>query len=285
LLGAVAPKLIQESAGYEQRKFAEDLVGGVITLQKTKRWWHNANVNCVTEIDRRDPHSSPTVQKIYARGLVDLAIASTPLKDSELPETLALDKARLGRIRGDAVRITIIAAILLTSKNLLKRDVRQQWKTEASRIWEILRHGYGKDDETISTKVYSIIETSRPMPPTTKAQLQGTITRLLPQAESGKFTDPVVKVLFQRLKTHIFNRISASSSEARVRVASSAGEGLATNGLPEFLDRVGEIVDTLGRISEVDRKAHGVWYEQVAQEVEALGNEEDTETAMTRGAE
>jgi hypothetical protein len=274
LLAAVAPKLIQESAGYEQRAFARDHAEGTVTLQKTRRWWKNANVNVVTEIDRRDPTSSPTVQKIYARGLVDLAIASTQLKDSEVPETLELDNARLARIRGDAVRITIIGAILLTAKNLLKRDVRSQWKPEATHMWEVLKNGYGKEDESVPSKVLSIIESSRPMPPATKAQLQGYVTRMLPQAESGKFVDPVVKVLFQRLKTHIFNRISASSSGERVRVATSAGEGLASNGLPEFIGQVGEMVDTLTRISDVDRKSHGVWYEQVAAECEAMGNED-----------
>jgi hypothetical protein len=277
LLAAVAPKLIQEAPGYEQRMFAKDLGEGTITLQKTKRWWKNANVNVVTEIDRRDPRSTPTVQKIYARGLVDLAIASTSFKDTEVPETLALDTTRLGRIRGDAVRITIIGAVLLTAKNLLKRDVRSQWKPEATQLWEVLKSGYGREDETIPARVLAIIESSRSMPPATKAQLQGYVTRMLPQADSGRFVDPVVKVLFQRLKTHIFNRISASSSGERVRVATSAGEGLASNGLPEFIGQVGEIVDTLNRLSEVDRQAHGVWYEQVAAECEAMGSEDEDE--------
>jgi hypothetical protein len=81
VLTLVKPGLIAKASEYEQCRFAEDLVQGKITLQKTKRWWHNANVNCLTEIDQRDPRGSPTVLKIYARGLVDLAIASTPLKD------------------------------------------------------------------------------------------------------------------------------------------------------------------------------------------------------------
>jgi hypothetical protein len=279
LLAAVASKLIQESAGYEQRAFARDHADGTITLQKTRRWWKNANVNVVTEIDRRDPTSSPTVQKIYARGLVDLAIASAQLKDSDVPETLELDKVRIARLRGDAVRITIIGAILLTAKNLLKRDVRSQWKPEATQIWEVLKNGYGKHDESVPAKVLSIIESSRTMPTATRNQLQGYIIRMLPQAESGKFVDPVVKVLFQRLKTHIFNRISASSSGERIRVATAAGEGLASNGLPEFIGHVGEMVDMLTRVSDVDRKAHGIWYEKVAAECEAMGSEEEEATS------
>jgi hypothetical protein len=242
-----------------------------------------------TEADRRDPWNDPnpvnrpTPQKIYARGLVDLAIATPPLRDSELPETLELDRDRISRIRTDALRITIIGGILLTAKNLLKRDVRSQWKPEASRIWETIKDGYLKDPST-PAKVLSLVESAHPMPPTTRAQLSSTITRLLTQAEASKVSDPVTKVLFQRLKINIFNRVSASSSGERVRAASTATEGLASTGLAEFVSQVGDIVDQLGRISVVDRSAHGKWYEEIAEEMERLGVEGE-ELSRTSSAE
>ncbi|KAF2809575.1 uncharacterized protein BDZ99DRAFT_417587 [Mytilinidion resinicola] len=273
LLMNAAPTLIKESAGYEARSFAQDLDSGKTTLQNTRRWWHNAAVNLHTEADRRDPANRPTTDKIYARGLVDLAIATPPLRDSDLPETLALDRVRLLRIRADAVRITAIGGILLTAKNLLKRDVRSPWKAEAARMWDTLKDGYDATDAALSAKMLSMIESSHAMPPATRAQLASTIARLLTQAQSGKLTDPVMKVLFQRLKTHIFSRISASSSGERVRAASTATEGLATTGLPEFIGQVGEIVETLGRVAGVDRRAHSVWYEQLSEEMERLGQE------------
>ncbi|KAF2467061.1 uncharacterized protein BDR25DRAFT_305855 [Lindgomyces ingoldianus] len=276
LLMNAAPTLIKEAPGYEQRMFAQDLESGTITLERTRRWWRSAAVNMHTEADRRDPWNDPnpvnrpTPQKIYARGLVDLAIATPPLRDSELPETLELDRDRISRIRTDALRITIIGGILLTAKNLLKRDVRSQWKHEANRMWETLKDGYLKDSATPS-KISSLLESSHAMPPTSRAQLASTITRLLTQAEAGRLSDPVLKVLFQRLKTLIFNRVSASSSGERVRAASTATEGLATTGLPEFVSQVGDIVEQLGKVSDVDRRAHGSWYEQIAEEMEMLG--------------
>lgn len=278
LLTNAAPTLIKEATGYEERMFAQDLEAGKITLGRTRRWWHNAAVNMHTEADRRDPWGQanpvnrPTAHKIYARGLVDLAVATPPLRDSELPETLELDRARISRIREDALRVTTIGGILLTAKNLLKRDVRSQWKSEASKMWLVLKDGYMKDPSTPS-KISSLLESSRNMPPSTRAQLSSTVTRLLTQAESGKLADPVLKVLFQRLKTHIFNRVSASSSGERVKAASTATEGLATTGLPEFGSQVAEICEQLGKIGEVDRKCHGKWYEEIAEEMERLGVE------------
>jgi hypothetical protein len=272
LLMNAAPTLIKESAGYEARSFAQDLDAGKTSLNNTRRWWCNAAVNLHTEADRRDPASRPNNDKIYFRGLVDLAVASHPLRDADLPETLALDKTRLMRIRADALRITAIGSILLTAKNLLKRDVRSPWKAEAARMWDTLKDSYAAD-AAMPSKILSMVESSHALPPTTRTQLASTITRLLSQAQTGKLTDPVMKVLFQRLKTHIFSRISASSSGERVRAASTATEGLATTGLPEFIGQVGEIVEVLGCVARVDRGAHGVWYQQLSEEMERLGTE------------
>ncbi|KAF2692281.1 hypothetical protein K458DRAFT_12510 [Lentithecium fluviatile CBS 122367] len=289
LLMNAAPTLIKEAPGYEERMFSQDLDEGRITLDRTRRWWRSAAVNMHTEADRRDPWNEPTPmnrptpQKIYARGLVDLAIATPPLRDSELPETLELDRARISRIREEALRITTIGGILLTAKNLLKRDVRSQWKNEANRMWETLKDGYLRDSATPS-KISSLLESSHAMPPTTRAQLASTITRLLTQAEAGKLSDPVMKVLFQRLKTHILNRVSASSSGERIKAASTATEGLATTGLPEFISQVGDICDQLTKLSEVDRRAHGKWYEEIAEELERLGAEGEEMTSAESSA-
>ena len=291
LLMNAAPTLIKEAVGYEQRMFTQDLEENNITLDRTRRWWRSAAVNMHTEADRRDPWSQanpinrPTAHKIYARGLVDLAIATPPLGSSELPETLELDRARIARIREDALRITTIGGILLTAKNLLKRDVRAQWKSEANKMWLVLKeNGYMSDPSTPS-KISSLLESSRNMPPSTRSQLSSTISRLLAQAEAGKLSDPVMKVLFQRLKTHIFNRVSASSSGERVRAASTATEGLATTGLPEFVSQVGDICEQLSKVGEVDRKCHGKWYEEIAEEMERLGVEGGEELTRSSSVE
>jgi len=270
--------LIKEAPGYEQRLFAKDLAEGKTTLRKTKRWWNNASVNVLTEADRLDPSYRPTLPKIYARGLVDLAVATAPLKDSDVPETLEMDRARFVRTREHSLRVAVIGTILLGAKNLLKRDVRSQWKTEANRMWEALKNGYS--DENLSSRLLSIIESSHPLPPATKTQLGATISRLLDKAAAGKLTDPVAKVLFTRLRQHVFTRISANSSNERVRAVSTASESLSTAGLPEFGTAVGGIVDILSKVGDADRRAHGVWYEKIASENETTETD-DVESATS----
>ncbi|KAK5110753.1 hypothetical protein LTR62_005630 [Meristemomyces frigidus] len=279
----VAPTLIREAAGYEQRSFAADLETGTITLEKTKRWWRSSYEAMTAEADRRDPDGvrlaadSPRPETIYARALVDLVLDQGQLEIKNVPETLSLDHARLVDLRAQGIRITIIGAVLLTAKNLLKRDVRAQWKSQAARLWLLLSaepytsssSAEGEGEGAISTaqKAFSILETANNMPASSKQHLQSTILRYFSQAQSGlRFSDPVLKVLFQRLRTHALNRLNASTSSERVRAASSASETLAGFGLGELTGQVGGMVEVLERVRKVDWEGHGGWYARVTGE-------------------
>ncbi|KAK4496404.1 hypothetical protein PRZ48_012384 [Zasmidium cellare] len=281
-----APALIKEAAGYEQRIFARELQAGNIGLDQTKRWWLDAKTTLEAEADRRDPEGTrnpadrPKPASIYNHALVETAIYQGELDPEPIPETLQLDIGRLSKIRVKAIRIAVIGAILLTTKNLLKRDVRSQWKTEASRLWQLLStEPYERDDDTEPTtaqKAFSILETAHNMPPSTKTAVSTTITRFFSQAADAmtphagrgiKFTDPVMKVIFSRLKGHVLMRMEAESSADRVRAASSASEKLAAMGMAEFTAHVAGIVDVLERVRKVDWESHGVWYGQIVREL------------------
>lgn len=281
-----APTLIREAPGYEQRMFAKDLESGAVSLDKTKDWWRASYATLSAEADRRDPEGirnpadRPTVHKVYAHALLGLVAEQGELQESAIPETLLLDTERLQRIRREVIRLTIVGAILLTAKNLLRRDSRSQWKNEASRIWQLLtseRYDGRTDELTTSQRAFSILDTAHNLPPSTKQHLSGTITRFFTQAAaissathstSVRLTDPVLKVLFQRLKNHIGSRLYASTASERVRAASSASEALASFGMPEFTAQVGNVVDTLEKVREVDWKAHGMWHESIFRELQ-----------------
>ena len=280
-----APTLLREAPGYEHRMFAKDLESGTISLDKTKTWWRSSYATLSAEADRRDPEAvrnpadRPASHKVYAHALLGLAAEQGELQEASIPETLMLDVGRLQRIRSEVIRLSIVGAVLLTAKNLLRRDSRSQWKNEASRLWQLLsaeRYDGRTDNLTTSQKAFGILENAHNMPPATKQHLSGTIARFFAQAAaisapshstSVRLTDPVLKVLFQRLRTHIGSRLSASTSSERVRAASSASEALASFGMPEFTAQVGTIVETLEKVREVDWKAHAVWHESVFREL------------------
>ena len=255
-----APALLEKLPAYERGCFRERLNGR--SPVKMTKWWVRALAKTRECSARRAAEVSPsrtgrvTPDKIYMQGLVDLAIAVTTLNDGDLPETLELDQERIQRIRSDTLRMITIDSILLTAKNLLKRDVRSQWKAEAQRMWDL-----SYDD---SQAFFSIIDNRYAMPLNTKSQLSGTIERVLVDARNGEATHPVMRVLLQKIKAHVFTRLSAASADERIRAATTASEVLASSGLPEFVVQIGALVEELVKVADVDREAHGKWYDDVA---------------------
>ena len=255
-----AAALLESAPMYERGCFTARLKGG--SPNKTSRWWSRASSKTQEASSRRvaegsfGPPGRVTPDKIYMQGLTDLVIAVTALEDDDVPETLELDRERIVRIRSEVLRMITIDSMLLTAKNLLKRDVRSQWNTEAQRMWEL-----PYDD---SQAFFSILDSRYAMPPATKSQLSGTIERVLVDARNSQATHPVMKVLLQKLKTHVFTRLSAASADERVRATATASEVLASSGLPEFVVQIGALVEELTKVADVDRAAHGEVYDDVA---------------------
>ncbi|KAI4206143.1 MAG: hypothetical protein LQ348_001057 [Seirophora lacunosa] len=262
-----APLLIREATGYEQRWFANTY--GSETLVKTSQWWIRAKKKTEEEMARRSsgststPSSRMTPDKIYMQGLVDLAIGVGEVQEADLPETLELDGVRLKRMRTDVLRMVVISAILLTAKNLMRRDVRSQWKEQAQRMWDLPFHD--------APAFIGAIESRYALPPTTKTQLSGTIERILLDGRNRQVTHAVVKVLLHKITTHVYNRLSASSADERVKGASTASQVLSSGGLPEFVVHIGALVDEVQKVAETDREAHGKWYDRI---IEAVNRDE-----------
>lgn len=313
MIQVAAPQLIEEAPGYEQRTFERGLQDGSVGVGKSRRFWRTNRKMIVEEMKKRDPENvngepQPSAMKVYAQGLVDLALSNAPVSEDLIPETLELDRQRLGRLHARAFKIVATASILLTAKNLLKRDVRSQWKAEADRILSL-------DFASINVdRVQSILESTHPMPSTASSQLAATTRRVLapvatacsltsslgvpqamvevcsdtgsqdtsPDAEvsSGRneggsgatsFGDPVARLILSRLRTHVLTRLSAASANDRVRATATASQSLAGAGMPEFVSEVGKLVEELEKVREVDWLSHGPFYERLLEEGASRG--------------
>lgn len=178
MIRVAAPQLIQEGPGYEQRAFEEGLQDGTIGLGKTRRFWRTHRKIIVDEMKKRDPENvngepCAPASRIYAGGLADLVLSNAAVSSDLIPETLELDRHRLNVLHATAYRIVATASILLTAKNLLKRDVRSQWKAEADRILSL------DFNDITPERVQSILESTHPMPSSASTQLAATIRRVL----------------------------------------------------------------------------------------------------------
>ena len=266
-----APLLLKESSGYEARCFDKEMGGRF--PDRTLDWWKNAASSLDEELSRRSDGSSTspkriTASKIYMQGLTDLSIGISLLETSDIPETLSLDHARLNRIHADILRIITISCILLTAKNLLRRDVRSLWKAEAQRMWEL-------PFTSAPSAFISIVESRYALPASTKQQLSSTVSRVLADAKEAQTSHAVMKLLLKKIKAHVLSRLSASSAEERIRASTGATEVLGSSGMPEFVARIGDIVTELGKVADVDRESHGEWYEKIAEKVTAASEESD----------
>ena len=300
MIRIAAPQLIQEAPGYEQRTFEKNLQDGSVNLGKVRRFWRTHRKIIVDEMKKRDPENihgepQPPAPKIYAQGLADLVLSNAAVSNDLIPETLELDRQRLLVLHATAYRIVATASILLTAKNLLKRDVRSQWKAEADRILSL------DFNDITPERVQSISESTHPMPSSASAQLASTIRRVLGPvatacaAASGvsqttveatddssspeesatnndssnekpaatSFGDPVARLILSRLRAHVLSRLSASSASERVRTTTTASQSLAGAGMPEFVNAVGKLFEELEKVREVDWLCHGVFYERV----------------------
>ncbi|KAI1106784.1 T-complex protein 11-domain-containing protein [Jackrogersella minutella] len=281
MLQVAAPNLVEHASAYEAKRFAEELDNGTVTLYLAEASWRNARNKVHAEVARRDPEgvnlprSRPTPDKIYWQMLLDEFTQPSP-SDDTIPEPLALDTERRARIGCQTMRIVTAGAILLQCKNMLKRDVRAPWKTEAGRILTVFE---SMDDDSKplpqSTAIHGImaaLEAGRSMPAATKTHLQALVTKVLAASvnarrENTDPREPVLRLLLMRVRGHILARLQAGSTSEKVKATSTAGEKLASLGLPEFVEKVREMVDEIVRVGAVDREAHGVWWEEVAEKV------------------
>lgn len=284
LLQQAAPQLIEQAPSYEAKAFAADIEAGRYDLSAAKAAWRAARVKLMGEASRRDPEgvdiprSRPTANKIYNQMLVDLFTQPHPLSIDEMPAMLRLDHKRVVEAGRVTKRIITTGAILLQCKNLLKRDVRGPWRTESQRILAVLERSESSSDPVPTDQtvdgILTALEAGRSMPTATKVHLRAFVTKLVLSAasitaENREPSDPVLRLLLSRLRAYVLQRLAASASASEnVKATSTAGEKLAGLGLAEFVDKVRDLVEMLGRVGEVDRGAHGVWWDQVAETVE-----------------
>ncbi|KAM0278727.1 hypothetical protein ACHAQH_005021 [Verticillium albo-atrum] len=287
MLSTAAPQLIESGPQYEAKKFNEALERGHHKLTAATEAWRLARSKVLAEASRRDPEginhtkTRPTADRFYAQMMVDLFTQALPIREETVPEMLLLDYKRIKRLSLASQNIVTAAAILLQCKNLLKRDVRSPWKTEAARIMMVLEAKPDKLETTVHG-VMVALEAGRTMPAATKTHLRALVSKVLQASQESILNgaepqEPVLRLLLTRLRGHMFARLGAGSASEKVKAASTAGERLAGLGLAEFATQVREIVDELGRVGAVDRAAHTQWWEAVSEKVQ----QEEAATSTT----
>ncbi|KEF54982.1 uncharacterized protein A1O9_08634 [Exophiala aquamarina CBS 119918] len=275
---------------HEIVSFERELQDEVHSLERTKHWWETATSNLSP--------ANLNGNSIYARGLVDLVFRNAHLEYQDFPETLQLDYIRMLKLRARVFQTIATSSILLTTKIRLRRNRESLWTKDAERLMALDFLTTGGE------RVVSLVSSSHIMPDSTKEGVSNFVSRVLPPAVAAArqadlaeherqdaihsqsiydpsgldatrsqsediFTEQIASFLLKSLREHVFARLSATGTTERVRMTTGAAEFLARIGMPEFLEEVNRMVTLLEKIRTVDLKAHGRWYDQIADGVGA----------------
>jgi len=248
LLMISAPQVIPEAIPYERRLFTADLEAGRTSLDKTRAWLLAAK--------QQLPQSS-SARDIHTHAFLNLLFGLSPLNPDEIPETFHLDHQRLCDTR-DTLRAVILGgAIVLTVKTLLRRDVRGSWKELKSCVAALLKTPSSTAD--IADGVRRFIEETTATPVTTLDAVRNAVTRILERGTA----DPVVRVVCNRVRGFVRERLLASNSQDKVRLASTAGETLTGWGVGEWIGEMGGVVERTLVWAEVDKGVSGGFYNEI----------------------
>ncbi|OAA57438.1 IQ calmodulin-binding motif domain containing protein [Niveomyces insectorum RCEF 264] len=247
MISVAAPRLLLSATEYETRRFAE-LVSEqhLEALPAATAAWRSARTKILTETARRDPEgihhpkSRPTPDQFYMQMLVDVFSQLSPIPRSEMPEMLLLDHARAHKWGAATRRIVTAGAVLLQCKNLLKRDVRLPWKTEAHRVLAVLEKAE-KDAATSSSSSSSNSSSSKHQQglaaavDATDAAAAAAAARLHDTLGSGTVLDGVMAALESgrsmppatraQLRTYVQRTLAASAEVAMARAGPPTNEG------------------------------------------------------------
>ena len=324
MISVAAPRLLASATEYETRRFAE-LAGqkegndqGSVAVEKqlpaSMAVWRGARSKVLAETAKRDPEginhpkSRPNLNHFYTQMLIDVFTQLSPIPLEEMPEMLRLDHARALKWGALTRRVVTASALLLQCKNLLKRDVRLPWKTEAHRVMAVLEKAErdaaqqpgSKDNqplpslETTAARlraaissnividgVVAALESGRSMPPSTKANLRKIVQRTMTASAEAAVArnteagggdavpqEPVLRLLLHRLRGYLSGRLAIATTNEKTRQSNAVSERLTGLGISEFVDQVREMTDEVSRVGAVDRDTHVRFWEAVAEQVD-----------------
>jgi len=248
LLMVSAVQVVPEAVPYERRLFAADLEAGRTSLDQTRRW-------LVAAKGQLPAHSSP--REVHIHAFLNLLFGLEPLKQEEIPETYHLDHVRLRETREILRSVVLGGAVVLTVKTLLRRDVRGMWKELKTSVATLLP--MSSSTQEVAQGVRNFIQETTAMPAATLQAAQNAVTRILERGTS----DPVVRVVCNRVRGFVKERLLATNSQDRVRLASTAGELLAGWGVGEWIGEVGGVVEKAAIWVAVDAGVSSEWYNQI----------------------
>jgi hypothetical protein len=261
-LKSLVPVLSQHAVEYEKEKFKQIVGSNATALEKTKQWLQVTNHHMKTVAEKRNPEGIDIPQNrikfedIFNDGYLSLIFSSDPISRETVPETFLLDTSRLWGFQNEIQGITIVAVLLMLSKNIIPELRRDNTLLEKMKVdlFTLLKDGSTSIphlitylESSLSKFVTGEDETSLERKKNVSEQIETMVKKTL----STK--DHVYSLLNRRILNCLKNQVATGTFKK---------EG-PNSGLAE----VGKEIENLGLrvllLAKHNKQVYGEWYDEI----------------------
>jgi hypothetical protein len=254
------------SIEYERDKFSTALINGKIGLAKTRDWLRTASSSLQGIAGQRNPEGVEDAESnikftdIYNEALVSLLSSSEALLPDTCPETLLLDVERITGYQNEAQAITIVAALLMLTKNLSSTDETSRSRPSSSAMKAlrdklfVLLEAKDTTVENLSLQVIQSIQELSDVNfeglPEDKQKLIRTMV-----AKTLSYKDTVYSLLSRRLLSIVRSHLQHGQFSSN-ETLSSYGFGLVRNKLEKLSFK-------MFILARHNRDVYARWYDEI----------------------
>lgn len=255
-LSMSANRLIPEAVPYEQKLFREDVQSGKFTLEQTTLWLNHSKSLLVSEVSWNENADVLAVFQ-HAMGLLCTS------QDGNIPETMHLDLARLSSYRAQASHIVMIAAHMMTAKNLMREKSRYldptTWTVMRERLSILIDEQTEDSDATsIAAEINAILDRSHTVGiEADRDERHVTMTHLIVK---NTITHPVRKLFTRRLQGLLADTLSGTSITA---------SKIASLGLEDLRLPIETLLTQFEIFARLNWTYYHSWYAQILQSQES----------------
>ncbi|KAI8913013.1 T-complex 11 [Powellomyces hirtus] len=258
-LQALRPHLQQQAVEYERTKFDEALNAGIVTLNNTTSWLHAAAQSLASTAAARNPENIQSIdnrvryESAYNEALIGLVQSSTPINPETIAETLMLDAHRLFSFQNEAQAITIVAALVMLSKNAI-RELRDD-ATACTRLKDtlfILLKDKNTNLANLSTQIIATLNSHKqPSARLTPDQEQVIINMV---GKTLSYKDPVFNLLSRRI---------AAAVRTHLEKGVFRKETLQSAGLDSVQNELEKLSFSIARLAKHNKEVYAKHYDAI----------------------
>ncbi|KAK9702573.1 hypothetical protein K7432_011188 [Basidiobolus ranarum] len=205
-LHLLRPVIQEYGIEYEREKFDVTLRAKMVTLERTNKWLRESVKTLRNKQQQSNPSTNIRFEYVYYDALISTVFSMTVVHHENCPETLLLDVDRLYEYQNESQAITIVAALLMLSKNIVPEFRRNQaLVTELKDRLFVLLKDPGTILDNLTVQLIASLSQASPSKSLTREN-QEFIRNMVDKTLSSK--DPVYALLSRRISEVLFQHLS-----------------------------------------------------------------------------